>query len=98
MCIVRIRQGTNPNRKGHEMVIIKRMLLPALLLAALAMPAAAQQSEESTPMTAAECRTIFQEADTNNDGVLSQQEIAAAELEGFQAGIGLSAFVAECQG
>ena len=49
-------------------------------------------------MTAAECRTIFQEADTNNDGVLSQQEIAAAELEGFQAGIGLSAFVAECQG
>jgi hypothetical protein len=80
------------------MVIIKRVPALAILLAALAMPAAAQQSEESTPMTAAECRTIFQEADTNSDGVLSQQEIAAAELEGFQAGIGLSAFVAECQG
>jgi|SoiMethySBSTD1v2_1073268.scaffolds.fasta_scaffold2089930_1 hypothetical protein len=81
------------------MVIIKRVPALAILLAALAMPAAAQQqSEDNTPMTAAECRTIFQEADTNSDGVLSQQEIAAAELEGFQAGIGLSAFVAECQG
>jgi hypothetical protein len=80
------------------MAIVTRRLAPAALLVALAMPAAAQQSEEGTPMTAAECRSLFQEADTNGDGVLSQQEMAAADLEGFQAGIGLSAFLAECQG
>jgi Ca2+-binding EF-hand superfamily protein len=80
------------------MAIVTRLLAPAALLVALAMPAAAQQSEEGTPMTAAECRSLFQEADTNGDGVLSQQEMAAAVLEGFQAGIGLSAFLAECQG
>jgi len=80
------------------MAIVTRLLAPAALLVALAMPAAAQQSEEGTPMTAAECRSLFQEADTNGDGVLSQQEMATADLEGFQAGIGLSAFLAECQG
>jgi Ca2+-binding EF-hand superfamily protein len=80
------------------MAIVTRLLAPAALLVALAMPAAAQQSEEGTPMTAAECRSLFQEADTNGDGVLSQQEMAAADLEGFQAGIGLSAFLSECQG
>ena len=80
------------------MAIVTRLLAPAALLVALAMPAAAQQSEEGPPMTAAECRSLFQEADTNGDGVLSQQEMAAADLEGFQAGIGLSAFLAECQG
>ena len=80
------------------MAIVTRRLAPAALLVALAMPAAAQQSEEGTPMTAAECRSLFQEADTNGDGVLSQQEMAAADLEGFHAGIGLSAFLAECQG
>ena len=49
-------------------------------------------------MTAAECQSLFVEADTNGDGVLSQQEMAAADLEGFQSGIGLSSFLAECQG
>ena len=80
------------------MAIITRLVAPAALLAALAMPAAAQQSEEGPPMTAAECQSLFVEADTNGDGVLSQQEIAAADLEGFQSGIGLSSFLAECQG
>jgi hypothetical protein len=79
------------------MAMIKQMLASTLLVVALAMPAAAQQSEEG-PMSAAQCRALFQEADANGDGVLSQQEIAAAEMEGFEAGIGLSAFMAECQG
>jgi hypothetical protein len=80
------------------MATIKTALATTALLAALAMPTAAQQTEESTPMTAAECRTLFQQADTNGDGTLSQQEIAAADLEGIESGIGLSAFMAECQG
>ena len=73
-----------------------KLATSALLLLALALPAGAQQTEAS-PMTAAECQALFQEADTNGDGVLSQQEIAAADLEGVEAGIGLSAFMAECQ-
>ena len=80
------------------MATIKTVLATTALLVALAMPTAAQQTEEGTPMTAAECRALFQQADSNGDGTLSQQEIAAADLEGIEAGIGLSAFMAECQG
>jgi hypothetical protein len=80
------------------MATIKTALTMTAVLAALTMPTAAQQAEEATPMTAAECRTLFHEADTNGDGTLSQQEIAAADLEGVESGIGLSAFMAECQG
>jgi hypothetical protein len=88
---------TNANGKDVEMVMIKQALASILLVVALAMPATAQQSEEG-PMSAAQCQALFQEADANGDGVLSQQEIAAAEMEGFEAGTGLSAFMAECQG
>jgi hypothetical protein len=80
------------------MTTIKQVLSFSVLLLALALPAQAQQSEESPPMTAAQCQTLFQEADTNGDGTLSQQEIAAADLEGLEAGVGLSAFMTECQG
>jgi hypothetical protein len=84
--------------KEDLMTIMKHMLVPALLVLALAFPAAAQQQEEETAMTAADCRSMFQEADSNGDGVLSQQEIAAANLGDTDAGTGLSQFVAECQG
>jgi hypothetical protein len=90
--------GTHVQKKDHPMATLKPMLAAMALLAALAVPAAAQQSQEGTPMTAAECQALFQQSDTNGDGVLSQHEIAAADLEGIEAGIGLSAFMTECQG
>lgn len=77
---------------------MRHWLVPCALLLALAVPATAQQSEEGAAMTAAECRSLFQESDTNGDGILSQQEIAAAEMSDVPAGIGVSAFEAECAG
>jgi hypothetical protein len=76
--------------------MIKQLFAPAILLMALVAPASAQQAEEA--MTPAECRALFTEVDTNSDGVLSQQEIAAADLGDVQAGTTLSQFVADCQG
>jgi Ca2+-binding EF-hand superfamily protein len=78
--------------------MIKNLLASATLLIALLAPASAQQTEEGTAMTPAECRSLFMEVDTNGDGILSQQEIAAADLGDVQAGTSLSQFMAECLG
>jgi hypothetical protein len=77
---------------------IKQLLACTALALAPVAPAMAQDAEEGTAMTAVECRAMFQEADTNGDGVLSQQEIAASDLGDAQAGATLQQFVAECQG
>jgi hypothetical protein len=53
-------------------------------------PATAQQPEG---MTAAECASVFDDADSDGDGILSRQEITAADLD-TDAGIGRAGFVA----
>jgi hypothetical protein len=68
------------------------LAVPLLLVLGMA-PAAAQPA-----MSASECRAAFAEADVNGDGVLSQQEIAAADLTDTQAGTSLQEFVADCEG
>jgi len=75
--------------------MIHRVVVAGLLLLGMAGSVGAQQAP---PMSAAECRSVFADADTNGDGVLSQQEIAAADLGGAQEGMTLSQFMAECQG
>jgi len=75
---------------------VRTIMLPAALVLALASPALAQQTEEGTAMTPSECRALFQDADTNGDGVLSQQEIAAADLGDMDSGITVQQFVSEC--
>jgi Ca2+-binding EF-hand superfamily protein len=76
----------------------RHSLASVLLFLLLSAPAMAQNTDQETAMTAAECNSMFAEADKNGDGVLSQEEIAAAEIEGLQPGITRSQFVAECQG
>jgi hypothetical protein len=74
--------------------MILRLLALWMLALTLTAPTAAQQPEA---MTATECRAIFDDADTNGDGVLSQEEIAAADLD-TESGTALAEFVADCRG
>jgi hypothetical protein len=71
------------------------IIVLALLLGWGGGPLAAQQSD--TGMTTGECIALFNEADTNGDNVLSQQEIAAADFD-TNTGVSRSEFVSECQG
>jgi hypothetical protein len=73
--------------------MILKLVAPFSLVLLLAVPAAAQQD---AAMTAAQCRAIFDDADTNGDGMLSQGEIAAAELDA-ESGIARAEFVADCR-
>ena len=73
----------------------RTLLIVVILMLGLAGPLAAQQTD--TGMTAGECIALFNEADTNGDNVLSQQEIAAADLD-TNTGVSRSEFVSECQG
>jgi hypothetical protein len=76
--------------------MIGRWLFLAVVVLGFSVPAAAQPVE-GPAMSASECQAAFAEADTNGDGVLSQQEIAASDLQETQAGTSLQEFVADCQ-
>jgi hypothetical protein len=73
----------------------RALIIVLAIMLALGGPVAAQQSE--TAMTTGECIALFNEADTNGDNVLSQQEIAAADLD-TNPGVSRSEFVSDCQG
>jgi hypothetical protein len=71
------------------------------LAVALATPALGEQQAAPQNQVAAgaaeQCRLIFQNADTNHDGVLSGKELVAAKLaEADDGPLTLAEFVAEC--
>jgi len=71
------------------------------LALALATPALGAQRAAAQNQVAAsaaqQCRLIFQNADTNHDGVLSGKELVAAKLaEADDGPLTLAEFVAEC--
>jgi len=71
------------------------------LALALTTPALSQQRDGPQNQVAAraaeQCRLIFQNADTNHDGVLSGKELVAAKLADADDGpLTLAEFVAEC--
>jgi hypothetical protein len=80
--------------------MIKAISLAALMAVSLAPGAFAQKKDEPArvAMSATECQSVFDEADTNSDGLLSAREIAAADLgdDDDQESIGRSDFIAVC--
>ena len=70
----------------------------ALTLATSAMGGQPDEPQNRVAASAAEqCRLIFQNADTNHDGVLSGKELVAAKLaEADDGPLTLAEFVAEC--
>ena len=71
-------------------------VLASLIVLGLSTAAAGAQPTQG--MSAADCRAVFNQVDTNRDGVLSQQELRAANAEDPAPGTRLSAFVAKCAG
>jgi hypothetical protein len=67
---------------------MNKSILPVLAIAgfALAIPATAQQKEQGIPpgglaQNQAECQAQFRNADSNNDGVLSEREVSASKTQ-----------------
>jgi hypothetical protein len=75
--------------------------IAVVLAFALTTPALAGQLDEPQNQAAAspaeQCRSVFRNADTNQDGVLSGKELVAAKLaEADDGPLTLAEFVVEC--